>query len=68
MVISGQDKKPGVQYEFADVSQPDGRQHLGRLLELAADCLARDGQVLVHCMAGRHRTGAFCAVLAVIKV
>ena len=33
------------------------------LLRLAQECLQAGGGVLVHCMQGKHRTGAFCTCI-----
>ena len=54
-----------MQYHWADVSEAWGRAGVLRLLELAEECLQDGGVVVVHCVAGRHRTGAFCTLLAV---
>ena len=39
---------------------------MGPLLRLAEECLQGGGGVMVHCMQGKHRAGAFCAVLSAI--
>ena len=48
------------------MSQPEGRLKLSLLLRVAEECLQGGGGVFVHCMQGKHRTGAFCAILLAI--
>ena len=53
-------------YEWADVQQPAGRCKLRALLEMVQGRLQAGEGVLVHCMQGKHRTGAFCTFLSAI--
>lgn len=49
---------------WVNVCAPEGRQHwLPHALDAAVQVLGRGGDVLVHCVQGRHRTGMFLAAL-----
>ena len=51
---------------WADVCTPGGREkHLPEALRRAAAELRQGRNVLVHCIWGRHRTGAFLGTLKV---
>ena len=53
----------GVHYLWVDVNEDWGRQALDEVLDDTEDVLSHGGKVVVHCNAGKHRTGAFCALL-----
>ena len=50
-------------YQWVDVNEGWGRYILDEVLENAEVVLSNGGVVVVHCNAGKHRTGAFCALL-----
>ena len=66
LVFEGWQRQEGVQYEWADVCKPAGRLRVPALLQQAQDWLQEGAGVLVHCMQGKHRTGAFCTCLSAI--
>ena len=57
----------GVHYIWADVNETWGRRALWDIIVGAENVLNRGGVVVVHCNAGRHRTGALCTLLLVFQ-
>ena len=58
---------PGTVYRWVNVAEEWARNRwlLGVLNE-AEDCLAKGNVIWVHCLRGKHRTAAFCAVIFVM--
>ena len=50
---------------WANICTEHGREFFNGALERAAAALRQGQTVVVHCMRGRHRTGAFLAALKV---
>jgi len=64
----GHSRVDGVDYKWADVNEGWGRRLLADVLVEAERVLGNGGVVVVHCVAGKHRTGAFCALLMVFPL
>ena len=64
MILQPDDMRTdGVHYLWVDVNESWGRSILDKVLEDTEVVLHNNGVVVVHCNAGKHRTGAFCALL-----
>ena len=50
---------------WMNVNEEYGRSFLGPVLKLVVNMLEAGNTVIVHCRAGKHRTGAFCAMILV---
>ena len=54
-----------VETAWVNVCTEQGREYLTAALERAAAAIRQGHTVVVHCVRGRHRTGAFLAALKV---
>ena len=52
-------------YLWTNVNTVLGRSYLPGVVKAAVEVLEGEGTVIVHCRAGKHRTGAFCTLLMV---
>ena len=63
VVLPGSLQRPGITYTWSNVNTPEGRRTLPEVLHCAELALLAGAGVVVHCKQGKHRTGAFIALL-----